>query len=69
MKFLAEAYSAGVYRGVWFETMEEASLWLEAQKADYTKITTREAVERQQDKQDAVLRSMGAPKIQRWVRK
>ena len=69
MNFLAEAYSQGVYRCQWHETTEDAALWLDQQKADYAKITPRATVEREQAKQDAILKSMGAPKIQRWTRK
>jgi len=67
--FLAEAYGNGIYEGAWFLTAEEAGAWLATAKgATWTKITPREKVFQEAAAQDALLKSTGAPKIQRWAR-
>ena len=67
--YLAEAYGNGIYEGAWFDTLEEAAAWIATVKnTTWTKISTREKVMAEVAKQDALLKSVGAPKIQRWVK-
>ena len=67
LNFLAEVYGHGVYAGTWFETIDKAVDWIQGQKKTWSKITPRATVLAEAAKQDAVLKSMGSPKIQRWA--
>lgn len=65
MQYLAETYTGGIYRGVWFPTIADAQNWIAEQRPepDWTKVTPRGAVMAEAAKQDEILRSMGNPKI------
>lgn len=68
-QFFAEVYKDGIHTAGWFETIDAATSWIESKKPDWSKVSTREAVKAQLARQDAILKSMGTPRIQRWVKR